>query len=64
MKRNYPYLNDSPFLEQLDRIRNKEQFVKITGLDFEERPLQAIEGRTTGGSITIDGNSSVRRSFD
>ncbi len=62
MKRSYPYLNDSTFLEEVDRIRNKEQFVRITILDFYERPLQAIEGRTTGGSVTIDGNSTVRRS--
>ena len=62
MKRSYPYLNDSAFLETIDRIRNKEQFIKIIVLDFEERPLQAIEGRAIGGSITIDGNSTIRRS--
>lgn len=61
MKRNYPYLKDSSFLQLLDRLNNKEQFVKITVLTFDEKPIESIEGRITGGSLNLDGNSSVRR---
>ena len=61
MRNNYPYLKDSSFLKSFDSIRNKEQYVKITVLNFEEKPIQAIEGRVTGGTLNLDGNSSVRR---
>ena len=57
----YPYLADSSFLREFDRIRNKEQFVKITVLTFDEKPIQDIQGRVTGGNINLDGKSSVRR---
>lgn len=61
MRNNYPYLKDSSFLKSFDSIRNKEQYVKITVLNFEEKPIQAIEGRITGGTLNLDGNSAVRR---
>lgn len=61
MRNNYPYLKDSSFLKSFDSIRNKEQYVKITVLNFEEKPIQAIEGRVTGGTLNLDGNSAVRR---
>ncbi len=61
MKKTYPYLKNSTFLQKIDRLKNKEQYVKITVLNYDETPIQSIEGRATGGSITLDGNSSVRR---
>lgn len=61
MRNNYPYLKDSSFLKSFDSIRNKEQYVKITVLNFEEKPIQAIEGRVIGGTLNLDGNSAVRR---
>lgn len=61
MKKTYPYLKNSTFLQKVDRLKNKEQYVKITVLNYDETPIQSIEGRATGGSITLDGNSSVRR---
>ena len=61
MRNNYPYLKDSSFLKSFDSIRNKEQYVKITVLNFEEKPIQTIEGRVTGGTLNLDGNSAVRR---
>ena len=61
MRNNYPYLKDSSFLKSFDSIRNKEQYVKITVLNFEEKPIQVIEGRVTGGTLNLDGNSTVRR---
>lgn len=57
----YPYLNDKAFLEEFDQLRIKEQFVKITILTLDEKPLQEIQGRVTTGNINIDGKSSVRR---
>lgn len=61
MSKHYPYLQDSSFLKSFDKLKVKEQYVKITILDFLEKPIQAIEGRILGGSINIDGNSSIRR---
>ena len=61
MSKHYPYLQDSSFLKSFDKLKVKEQYVKITILDFLEKPIRAIEGRVLGGSINIDGNSSIRR---
>lgn len=61
-KMNYKYLNDNIFLKQVDNERNKEQYVKITVLDSQERPIKDIQGKITGGSISVDGSSSLRRS--
>ena len=58
---NNTFLLDSEFLRLLDLEREKEVFVKIISLDFDENALEAIEGRVTQGSISIDGTSSVRR---
>ena len=61
MKNNFPYLKDKDFLKEVDNMKVKEQFVKITVLDFQERPIQDIQGKTISGNINIDGHSSVRR---
>lgn len=57
----YPYLNDAPFLKELDLQRIKEQYIKITVLDWNENPIQDLTGIALGGSINLDGSSSVRR---
>ena len=55
-------LLDYDFLEQLDNQNNKEVYAKIISLNKEEKPLEEITGSITqGGSINIDGTSSVRR---
>lgn len=62
MRRNLNYLKDSSFLLKLDNEFNKTYWVKINVLDLEEAPIESIEGKVLPGStITIDGNSSVRR---
>lgn len=61
MRNNYPYLKDSSFLQSIDKMQNKEQYVRITLLDFSEKPIQSIQGQVTGGTINLDGSSSVRR---
>jgi len=56
------FLHDEKFLRALDRTRNKEIFARITALTFDERPIEYIEGRiTNSGSISVDGNSAIRR---
>lgn len=53
---------DKEFLTRLDENRHKEIWAKIVSLDINEQPLEAIEGKiVNGGSINIDGASSVRR---
>lgn len=61
MRKSYPYLNDSDFLYTADLQRLQNQFVKITLLDWNENPLEEIQGIATGGSISINGSSAVRR---
>lgn len=61
MRKNYPYLKDKNFLEKIDKMLNKEQFVKITLLDFYEKPVQSIQGQVISGNVNLDGNSNVRR---
>lgn len=41
--------------------RNRAIYVRIIALTKDELPLQTIEGKATGGSINIDGTSSLRR---
>ena len=57
----YPYLKDSAFLFDLFRTRNLEQFVNITVLNFDEKPLKEVQGKVLSGNFNLDGNSSVRR---
>ena len=59
MKKNA--LLDKDFLKALDNENQREIFVKIASLTFDEDPIEFITGRATGGSINIDGNSSTRR---
>lgn len=61
MNSSNSYLLDQDFLSQLDLAQEKELYVKIVSLNLDEEPLQEISGTTTGGSISIDGKSAVRR---
>ena len=58
---NYRYLKDFSFLQTLLTYKLPEQFVKITILNLNEKPLREIQGKVTGGSLNLDGKSSVRR---
>mgnify|MGYP003497238272 CR=1 FL=1 len=57
----YEFLNDRPFLKQIDCLRIKQQSVKITILSWNEEPIEEIQGRVTSGSLSISGQSSLRR---
>lgn len=53
---------DKDFLLKLDKSKNKTIYARITALQFDESPIEFIEGRVTQGSINVDGASAVRRS--
>lgn len=61
MKKRYPYLKDTKFLDDIYQQHNKIIYSRITVLDWHERRLQDIEGKIISGSISINGDSSVRR---
>jgi hypothetical protein len=58
MQFNSDYQN---FLRELDNIKIKTIYARITALTFNESPIETIEGRVTQGSINLDGESSLRR---
>ena len=45
----------------MDNIKIRDQFIKIIILNWAEQPIEEIQGRATGGSINLNGNSSIRR---
>lgn len=53
---------DKEFLLKLDKDRQKTIYARITTLQFDESPIETVEGRVTQGSINVDGNSALRRS--
>lgn len=61
MRHDYEYLIDSNFLKNVNQMHIKEQYAKITILNWNEEPIQEIQGIVTGGSLNIDGKSSMRR---
>jgi hypothetical protein len=61
MRVNQPYLYDSDFLLEIDNLQYKEQIIKITLLDFSEKPIKEIQGKIVSGSLSVDGTSNVRR---
>ena len=55
------FLQDHKFLQELDKLHIKQQYVKITVLNWQEQPLLEIQGQVINGSVNLDGNSSMRR---
>ena len=45
----------------MDSIKIRDQFIKIIILNWAEQSIEEIQGRATGGSINLNGNSSIRR---
>ena len=54
-------LKDASFLHKLSSENIKVYYAKILILDKNEQPIRAIEGRISAGSISLNGNSNVRR---
>ncbi len=59
---NNTFLLDNEFLEKLNHEQQRELWVKILALTIDEEPVEEITGRITGGSISVDGSSKMRRS--
>lgn len=55
------FLEDKEFLKLLENTTVKEHHVKIEVLDFNENVISEIQGKSTGGSISLDGASAMRR---
>lgn len=58
---NYPYLTDTKFLQDFNKEKCKQQFSKITVLNWKEQPLQQITGDVISGNINMDSSSAMRR---
>lgn len=54
-------LLDNDFLIKLINDRNRIIYARIISLNQYEHPIEQIEGLVTGGTISIDGSSAVRR---
>lgn len=54
-------LLDKDFLRELDNYKHREIYARITALTVDELPIEMIEGKVSGGNISIDGASAVRR---
>ena len=54
-------LLDSEFLVKLNNDKNRTIYAHIISLNQYEHPIEQLEGVVTAGSITIDGQSAVRR---
>ena len=61
MTYNFPYLKDSFFLKKFDKLKIKEQLVKIIVLTFDEKPIEEIQGKIISGNFSLDGSSGMRR---
>lgn len=48
------------FLKELFKQHIQTKWARITILNWNEQPIQEIEGLVTGGSANIDGNSAIR----
>lgn len=60
----FEYLNDMNFLTALDKLRIKSHYAKIVLLSFDEKPIREIQGNITGGNLSVNGSSSVRRTIN
>ena len=52
----------SELLLKIAEQKMRAQYARITVLDWNENPIAAIEGRTTGGNISLNSTSALRRS--
>ena len=62
--KRYPYLKDIDFLNKIYNLHNKTLYTNITILDWEEQRLQEMQGRVTNASMSVNGDSAVRRTLN
>lgn len=55
------FLNDASFLKEIDNLQIKNEYIKVIILSWDEKPIQEVQGYMTGGTLNIDGSSSMRR---
>lgn len=55
-----PLLNKE-LIEALDKDNQREVYAKIISLNLNEQPIEEIQGKVSQGTLSIDGNSAVRR---
>lgn len=58
----YEYLANPDVLSYIDSLTIRTQFIRILILDQEDKPIKAIQGNATGGNISLQNNSTYRRS--
>ena len=58
---DYPYLFNSDFLLEIDKMRIKTQYIKITLLTWNEDVIEEIQSQAISGNLNLDGNSAIRR---
>ena len=56
----YPYSGDLEFLNSVIAQENKEIYIRLKVLDMSEKLVDTIEGKATGGSLSKNGDSSIR----
>ena len=52
---------DKAFLKKLDNYTQREVYVKLISLDWDEQAIAEITGNIVSGNISVDGSSSTRR---
>lgn len=57
----YEYLSNPVILNYVSRLQVQTQWTQITVLNNQDLPLKTIQGHATGGSITLNSSSAVRR---
>lgn len=55
------FYKDRRFLTELDNLKIKQQYIKITVLSWQEQPIQEVQGICISGNLNISGDSSMRR---
>lgn len=55
------YVTNTKILQYIDSLTLRTLFIKMKILDKDEHVLSTIEGHATGGSISINASSAVRR---
>ena len=50
----YEYLKDESFLKKLDSLHIRENTIKITILDWQENPIDNIEGCAESAGVRIN----------
>ena len=64
MLQNNDFLKDQTFLDALDGMNIKIQYIKLILLSYDEKPIKELQGVVqNGGSISVNGASALRRTI-